>query len=193
MRVREREGLTVVTFPAADAVFAERVEEMLDRVDPVDLESAVAADLEARLRLVHPHVATRWRDRLAGFGERVLYVFRDGTVTSALGDERWIRAETTARVVTSPTGQYLDANRAAEDLFGAARERILEARAGSFTEPDARIEDPDALWRALRTTGKLHSLAVVCRPDGSTRSVEFVTLRDGDGPDRNVTYLRPVE
>ena len=120
-----------------------------------------------------------------------MYVFRDGTAASALTED-WTDLATTARLVTDSTGQYLDANEAAVTLFGVTRDRILEARAGAFTEPDARIGDADALWRALRTTGRLHSLAVVCRPDGSTVHVEFITVHDGDGPNRSVTYLRSL-
>jgi PAS domain S-box-containing protein len=182
--------LTVITFPADDVVFAERVVEL---VRDLPDERALEVAIESGLRKVHPHVATRWRERLAGFGDRVLYVFRDGTISSSLENEGWITAEATARVVTDETGRYVEANDAAEDLFGVSRDRMLRAKAGEFTEPDARIADAEALWRALRATGRLHSLAVVCRPDGSTRSVEFITVRDGDGPGRNVTYLRAVE
>ena len=185
-------NVNVVTFPAGDVVFSQRVNDWLDHPDRArgDWDGA---DLEAALRRVHPRVSTSWRDRLAGFGERVLYVFRDGTVTSSIEDDDWITLESTARVVTDATGQYVDANEAAVQLFGVSRERILQEKAGAFTETDARIADADALWRALQTTGRLHSLALVCRPDGSAISVEFITLRDDDGPGRNVTYLRALE
>ncbi len=110
-----------------------------------------------------------------------------------MDSDDWIALAATARVVTDQTGQYLDANEAAVALFGVSRERILQARAGAFTEADARIEDAGALWRALQATVRLHSLALVRRPDGSAVSVEFMTLRDGDGPGRNVTHLRTLE
>lgn len=194
MDLRHRsDNLSILTFPADDAVFRERVVELVDRLRKVGREASFEADLEAGLRRVHPQVDARWRSGLAGFGDRALYVFRDGTVVARLERDDWTAAEATARVVTDATGLYVDANEAAADLFGVPRERILSARAGAFTELDARIENPDALWRALGSTGRLHSLAVVCRPDGSTRSVEFITVRDGDGPDRHVTYLRAVE
>ena len=186
------DNVTVVTFPADDAVFAQRVHDWLEDAGGAR-GNWEATDLADTLRRVHPHVTTQWRDRLAGFGDRVLYVFRDGTAMSSIDSDEWITLDATARVVTDQAGQYLEANEAAVALFGVSREHILQARAGAFTEADARIEDADALWRALQVTGRLHSLALVRRPDGSAVSVEFMTLRDGDGPGRNVTHLRTLE
>jgi PAS domain S-box-containing protein len=195
MEIRVRpHAITAVTFPADDAVFGERVRELLEGplLDVLDDEDLVE-DLVERLRVVYPAVATRFRDPLAGFGDRPLYVFRDGTATSSFESEDWIGDAGTARVVTDASGVYLDANAAAERLFGATREEILRNRAGGFTRPDARIQDAETLWRALATTGKLHSLALVRCRDGRERSVEFMTIRDGDGSGRNVTYLRAFE
>jgi len=192
VEVRARlHDLTVVTFPADDAVFAERVHELVG--GPLAGSDDVASALEARLRRIHPRVGTSFRDSMAGFGDRVLYVFRDGSPLSAFSDEGWASQPDTARVVTDETGRYVDANAAAEALFGVSRDEILAARAGTFTRPDDRIEDADALWRALAKHGRLHSLAVVTCPDGSEESVEFVTVLNGDGPGRNLTALRRVD
>jgi PAS domain S-box-containing protein len=192
IRVRPH-AITAVTFPADDVVFGERVRELLEGplVEITDEEDLVE-ELIDRLRAVFPRVATRFRDPLAGFGDRPLYVFRDGTARSSLDGDAWIRDSATARVVTDPSGSYIDANPAAEQLFGAKRAEILATRAGAFTRPDTRIEDAEALWRALATNGRLHSLGVVRCRDGRELAVEFVTIRDGDGEGRNVTYLRPV-
>jgi PAS domain S-box-containing protein len=189
VEVRARlHDLTVVTFPADDAVFAERVHELVE--GSLAADDDVASALETRLRRIHPRVGTSFRESMAGFGDQVLYVFRDGTPLSKFGDERWVHQPDTARVVTDPSGRYVDANPAAEELFGVSREEILSARAGTFTRPDDRIENADALWRALAKHGRLHSLAVVTCPDGTEESVEFITVLDGDGPGRNVTTLR---
>ena len=185
--------VTVITFPADDAVFAERVDELVTERLSNALDLNLAIGLEEALRVVHPHVTTSFRDGMAGLGDRVLYVFRDGSARSSLVSDAWITDDSVARVVTDAEGRYLDANEAAERVFGASRQTILEARAGSFTRPDARIEDAPAIWRALARTGRLHSLAVVTRPNGSDISVEFVTIRDADRPGRHVTYLREVE
>lgn len=194
LRVPARK-VTLITFPADDAVFNERVAELVrgpeDAGEPSD-GVALAQRLTAALRIVHPDVATSWRASIAGFGDRVLYVFRDGTAASTLGGDDWIDAASCARVVTDPAGAYLDANDAAVELFGVRRDDIIGSRAGRFTEPDARITDADALWRALQKRGKLHSLATVRRAGGELVAVEFITLRDGDGPGRNATYIRPL-
>jgi PAS domain S-box-containing protein len=192
VEVRARHhDLTVVTFPADDAVFAERVAELVE--DPLAARDDVASVLEARLRRVHPRVGTSFREPMAGFGDRVLYVFRDGSPLSAFSDHGWASHADTARVVTDATGRYVDANAAAEELFGVSRDEILGARAGTFTRPDDRIGDADALWGALAKHGRLHSLAVLTCPDGSEESVEFITVLDADGPGRNVTSLRRVD
>jgi len=186
--------LTVVTFPAGDAVFAERVAELVEGpLAAISDHHEVASALVGRLGRVHPGIATSFRQSMAGFGDQVVYVFRDGTPLSTLSDEGWAGRDDVARVVSDPSGRYLDANRAAEELFGVSRDEIVNNRAGSFTRPDDRIEDAEALWRALAKHGRLHSLAVVTCPDGSEESVEFVTVLDGDGPGRNVTYLRGVD
>src|SRR5215212_7219068 len=123
MEVRTRpRNVTVITFPANDAVLAERVTTLLERRGDRDTDG-LDADIETGLRAVHPHVTTSWRDRLAGFGDRVLYVFRDGSAASSFDSDGWVTAHGTARVVTNERGQYLDVNAAAETLFGASRER----------------------------------------------------------------------
>jgi len=193
MEVRTaRKDLTAVTFPADDAVFAERVAELLDDIRHDQPLHEVARHVEDALRVIHPRIATSFRDTLAGFGDCVMYVFRDGGARSQVSNDGWIRDDSTARVVTDTTGRYIDANEAAEELFGVSRETIVGSHAGAFTRPDVRIEDEGALWRALARDGRLHSLALVTCRDGSEVSVEFVTIRDVDGPGRHVTYLRAV-
>ena len=183
--------LTAITFPADDAVFAERVRQVLDHAGADDLGGAWQA-LSNELSRVHPQVNVSPRDTLAGFGDTVLYVFRDGTARRSHDRTDWTNHEETARVVTDQTGRYVEANDAAAELFGVSPDQVIGATAGSFTRPDARIEDGNALWHALSRTGELHSLAVVLRPDGTETPVEFLTIRDEDGPGRNVTYLRAV-
>jgi PAS domain-containing protein len=146
-----------------------------------------------RLKVVHPNVATSPRAAIAGFGGTTIYVLRDGSALSSFEDESWIRDAATARVVTDDGGTYVEANEAAAVLFAVPVREIIGREAGTFTRPDARVEQPTALWRALSSGGKLHSLAVVRCPDGEEESVEFVTIRDEAGPGRHVTYLRRVD
>ena len=185
--------VTALSFPAADVVFAERVREALEGVlrdsDGQDVETRLAS----RLRAVHPHVATSRHHSLGGFGGTTIYVYRDGSPLSSLDDDSWIEAPDTARVVTDDTGRYVEANEAAALLFGVPANEIVGREAGTFTRPDARIEQPAALWHAIASRGRVHSLAVLRCPDGTEESVEFITVRDEAGSGRHVTHLRPVE
>jgi PAS domain S-box-containing protein len=181
-------GLLALTFPHDDLVFGQRVREILNPSTARDANEARKL-LTRRLSPVYPAITTVIRNEVAGFGDPLVYVYRDGSARSNLTDA-WIDDTTTARVVTDATGVYVDANEQAAALFGVERESIIGAAAGTFTRQDSRIEDAAALWRALRDTGRLHSLALVRCSDDTEKSVEFVTLRDGDGPDRNATYLR---
>ena len=187
--VDARSGLLALTFPHDDQVFGQRVREILGPSTPRDANE-VRELLTRELSPVYPAVATAVREEVAGFGEPLVYVYRDGGALSSLVTDAWIDDRTTARVVTDATGVYVDANDEATALFAVERESIIGARAGTFTRQDSRIEDAAALWRALGNTGRLHSLALVQCGDGTEKSVEFVTLRDADGPARNVTYLR---
>ena len=185
----ERTPITAVPFPSDDLVFAARVRDALREVVSQPVEEAIDG-IRSRLRPVHRDVVAHLRSDLAGFGSApVVYVFRDGSARHKLNDD-WIDAPTAARLVTDGEGVYVDANEAAARLFGVDRDEIVGRPAGSFTRPDSRIEDAHALWEALAHTGRLHSLAVIQCRDGTETTVEFVTIRDGDGPGRNVTVLR---
>ena len=192
MDVRSRvTAISAVTFPPDDLVFAARVRGILDdsvRSDPRTL----AATLEARLRTIHPHVSTSVRDDLAGFGQPMLYVFRDGSARSVSSTDDWIDDPSTARVVTDGEGTVLEANEAALALFGVTRERIIGAHLDSFTPEEARISNVDEVRRALMARGRLHSFSLVECGNGEEIKTEFVSLRDGAGPGRTVTILRPV-
>lgn len=172
-------------------MFAQHVKENLRDVADASVDQAIQLLLE-RLRRVYPNADARRRADVAGFGPSpVVYVFRDGTARQTMSDT-WIDDTATARLVSDAGGVYVEANDAAAALFGVAQDEIVGRRAGSFTRPDTRIEDTDALWRGLAAKGRLHSLALVVRPDGTEIAVEFVTIRDADGPKRNVTVLREV-
>jgi len=177
------------TFPTSDLVFAEYVREVLHRTTQAD-EDRVRQGLEGSLRHVFPDVRVSIRTDVAGFGDTLLYVFRDGRVGASLMAEEWIEDRAAARLVTDPTGTYVEVNEPAERLFGRTAAEMIGRKAGSFTRPDDRVEDADAVWRALEQSGRLHSLAVITCPTGVDTPVEYITVKDGDGPGRNVTYLR---
>lgn len=177
----------VRTFPAEDKVLAERVREILAGAGPTSAQDAIAV-LKQRLEPLHPHVDIRPRAPLADLGGTVLYVFRDGGAVSAPPELSWLDDRDTARVISDASGMYVAANEAAERLFGLSAAQILGQPAGTFTRLDARVQDAQALWRLLEESGRLHSRAVTIEG----RRVEFVTVRDGDGPGRHVTTLREL-
>jgi PAS domain S-box-containing protein len=177
------------TFPTSDLVFAEYVREVLHRTSRGN-EERVREALEGSLRHVYPDVRVTIRIDVAGFGDTLLYVFRDGSVATSRMAEDWIEDPAAARLVTDPTGTYVEVNEAAERLFGRSAAEMIGRKAGSFTRPDDRVEDAEAVWRALEQTGRLHSLAVITCATGSDTPVEYVTVKDGDGPGRHVTILR---
>jgi PAS domain S-box-containing protein len=181
--------LVARTFPTSDFVFAEHVRELLQR-DAGGNPAVVRVRIEIALRDVYPDVRAVVRTDVAGFGDdTMIYVFRDGSVTASQMAEDWIDDPATARVVSDTSGSYVEVNERAERLFGRAADEIVGRKAGSFTRPDARVEDPDAIWRALQQTGRLHSLALISA-NGTDTLVEFVTVKDGEGNGRNATYLR---
>jgi PAS domain-containing protein len=94
--------------------------------------------------------------------------------------------------VTNAEGVYVDANEAAATLFGVPAAAIVGSAAGTFTKPEAHIDDVDTLWSALASKGHLHSVSVLTGRGATDVRVEFVTIRDGDGPGRHVTFLRAI-
>jgi PAS domain-containing protein len=174
-------------FPAEDKVLAERVREILAEAGPTSAHDAVAVLLE-RLEPLHPDIDVRLRAPLADLGGTALYVFRDGGAVSEPSELTWVDDPATARLVTDASGTYVAANEAAGRLFGLSEEEIIGQSAGTFTRLDTRVLDTDALWRLLDESGRLHSRALT--RDG--RRVEFVTVKDGDGPGRHVTSLREL-
>jgi PAS domain-containing protein len=177
----------VRTFPAEDKVLAERVRGILAEAGPTSADEAIAV-LKERLEPLHPDIEVRVRAPLADLGGTALYVFRDGRAISEPREASWIDEPTTARLVSDASGTYVAANDAASRLLGLPTAEILGQRAGTFTRIDTRLQDADALWRLLEESGKLHSRALTS--DG--RRVEFVTVKDGDGPGRHVTSLREL-
>ena len=183
--------IKAVPIPSDDVVFALRVRDEFRNLDQLPVGEA-ASMLQARLRRIHPDAHTSLRSAMAGYGAaRVIYVYRDGW-ERRISDDDWTADPGTARVVTDPVGTYLDANDAAATLFGVGRQEIIGRAAGSFTHVDARVGDAAELWRTLEASGRLHSLAILDQPGGSQETVEFVTIKDGEGPGRNVTFLRTL-
>lgn len=165
-------GISVITFPHDDVAFRAHVEAAQADIGHWDGER-----VEEQVRLAYPHAAAHRANALASFNpeHETWYVYRDGRASpSRATDEWWLDPELPTTVILA-TGAYIDANAAAAELFGVAREEILRARAGDFTRHDPSPEVGRRLFAALDSHGWLHSTALVSRPDGTERPIEFHT------------------
>jgi PAS domain S-box-containing protein len=93
-----------------------------------------------------------------------------------------------AIVVLDDDTRWVDANPAAEELFGMAREDLRGRAARDFVVSETDIE---ATWRDLRTKGTLLGGFRLQRPDGTLRDVEYAATADVL-PGRHVAVMRDV-
>ncbi|WP_211313656.1 PAS domain S-box protein [Halarchaeum salinum] len=75
-----------------------------------------------------------------------------------------------AMVIADDDGQYIEANRAACELFGVSREALVDHHIGDFAAPDY---DGKAAWAAFRDAGVSHGTFPLVRPDGEERVIEY--------------------
>jgi len=92
-----------------------------------------------------------------------------------------------AIVVLDDDARAVDANPAAEDLFGIPRERLLGRRLHDAALPG----DVEPLWLGLQTKGSLVGGLRLLRPDGSERDVELSATAHVL-PGRHVAVVRDV-
>jgi len=92
-----------------------------------------------------------------------------------------------AIVVLDSDGCTIDANPAAEELFGVPRELLL----GRSLHEAAAAGETDAVWRELRAKGAVVGVFRLLRPDGTQRDVEFSATADVL-PGRHVAIVRDV-
>jgi PAS domain S-box-containing protein len=177
----------VLTFPHDDHAFRAHVDAARAAVGGWD-----PARIEAEIRLAYPNAVVRAADQFGQLevGSRRWYVYRDGGIGSAVSSDEWWRDETLPRTVMTADGRYVDANDAAAELFGCSREAIRAGRAGDFTRHEAGDEVVSRLFATLRDTGRLHSTAVVVRPDGTQWPIEFHVSPVTPAADRYVTVMR---
>jgi PAS domain S-box-containing protein len=177
----------LLTFPHDDVAFAAHIEAArvrLGRWDP--------PFLEAEVRKAYPNATFRKAAKLAQFYEdaETWYAFRDGKLGDQ-HDERWWDASGIALTVMDSSGNYLDCNDEAADLFGVTRDTVLAGRAGDFTKHEGTDEVRRALFSELARRGELHSTAVVARPDGEEWPIEYRTWRVARSDDY-MTAMRRV-
>src|SRR5262249_47705034 len=90
-------------------------------------------------------------------------------------------------VVLDSDGSTIDANPAAEDLFGVPRDQLL----GRNLHEAAAVGETGAVWRDLLAKGAVVGVFRLVRPDGTRRDVE-VSATAGVLPGRHVAIIRDI-
>jgi PAS domain S-box-containing protein len=90
-----------------------------------------------------------------------------------------------AMVILDDEGSNVDANPAALELFGRARDEMVGLRG------EAMIEGYDAIFAAFRQSGKADGELSLFRPDGTRRDVEYAA-RANVMPGRHLAVVRDV-
>ena len=179
--------VALLCFPPDDAVFSAYVRRTFE-----SLTEDVPVELQRELRTLYPRAVARSREPLASLAGKAWYVYRDGRYSPFVDGPPWWDEPTAARVVIDDAGCYVDANPPALELLGVSLDELRRSKAGDFTPPTFGAEIPWIL-QLLRDTGELHSTAIL-RPhgNGSDEAVEFHFVKDGAGPGRHVSTMRPV-
>ncbi len=179
--------VALLCFPPEDVLFASLVRQTFDSVS-----GDTPAALQRALRPIFPRAVVRPQEALASFVGVAWYVYRDGRFSPFGRGPHWWEDPATARVVVDDDGHYVEANGAALRLLGVDLPGLRARVPGDFTVPDYGAAVPWIL-QLLRDTGELHSTSIVRPGDGGPdRPVEFRLVKDGDGPGRHVSFIRPV-
>src|SRR5215204_4144111 len=93
-------------------------------------------------------------------------------------------------LIANDAGEYVGANEAACDLFGASLDELLGARVEDFVEPAVRHQTRLA-WQAFLQQGEQEGEFPLYRPDGEMRNLEF-KAKAGFLPGRHLSVLRDV-
>lgn len=93
-----------------------------------------------------------------------------------------------AMLIADDSGQYVDANPAACELFGVPRSELLNSRISDFAEPGF---DFAQAWNYFQTVGYMTGEFRLVRRDGSLRDVEFAATANFV-PHRHLSVLRDV-
>src|SRR5215203_5603763 len=95
-----------------------------------------------------------------------------------------------AILIANDAGEYVGANEAACELFGASLDELLGARVEDFVEPTVRHQTRLA-WQAFLEQGEQEGEFPLHRPDGEMRNLEF-KAKAGFLPGRHLSILRDV-
>jgi PAS domain S-box-containing protein len=180
--------VVVTSIPLADRAFRVHVDAALGGIG-----DATPERLQAELRKAYPNATVQLGDPLGSLGmTRRWYVYRDGVTRRNVAGDDWWKDESLPTTIVGEDGRYVDANSAAEELFGVPRGSIVGTLSGSFTRHE---DDPGLgakLLDTLRRSGELASTAVVVRPDGGEIPIEF-HMRALTRDDTFMTVMRRVD
>src|SRR5919112_412241 len=95
-----------------------------------------------------------------------------------------------AILIANDAGEYVGANEAACDLFGASLDELLGARVEDFVEPAVRHQTRLA-WESFLEQGEQEGEFPLYRPDGEMRHLEF-KAKAGFLPGHHLSVLRDV-
>src|SRR5215217_1209580 len=93
-------------------------------------------------------------------------------------------------LIANDAGEYVGANEAACDLFGASLDELLGARVDDFVEPAERHQTRLA-WQSFLEQGEQEGEFPLYRHDGEMRNLEF-KAKAGFLPGRHLSVLRDV-
>jgi PAS domain-containing protein len=175
------------TFPAEDAAFRRFAEGALPAA--ADPES-----MQRQLRERFPAAVVRVREALAdpGFGPRVWYVYRYGSVTPG---QRWWEEPGHAWAVLDDDRRFVEATHSLADIIEVPRDELLGRPLDAFANPDdvTAGDDLAALGAELMIRGHLHSTLRFRRMDGSPRELEYYITANAAGPGRHLVIVREID
>jgi PAS domain S-box-containing protein len=95
-----------------------------------------------------------------------------------------------AIVLSDDNRRYVDANRAACELFGVTKDVLLQSKIEDFSPPGTENEI-GSMWQAFLERGRLEGEFLLYRPDGTVRYTDF-SAKAGVLPGRHLTLLRDI-
>ncbi|MBW4622153.1 MAG: PAS domain S-box protein [Cyanosarcina radialis HA8281-LM2] len=93
-----------------------------------------------------------------------------------------------AIAIADDEGHYVDANRAACELFGVSKAEFLRLRVADFATPDLDVAQ---IWQQFLQQGQMSAEFRLHRPDGTTRKTEFNAISNFL-PGRHLSILRDI-
>jgi PAS domain-containing protein len=179
-----RSRVRLATFPPDDAVFAAFVRGCWSGLD--EEGSGSPEELERAIRRWHRGAVVRPQERVAELGGSTWYVYRDGHAGGRL-EAGWWQEPGVARVRFDSSGQFVEANEAANAIAGRP---LVGVGWTELVAPEAAEDGGGWVWETLAREGHAQSIFELPLEDAH-RVIEYrseVTER----PDEFVSYWREL-